>query len=166
MTKKAAAPAKVVLSETAKPDLEACHKLDVDAGVAPWPYKRWLKEWSNDSLRGITARQRLGKHKLPHVVGYVLYREFGDGVDIERFAVHPYADKTVVGSALLKKFYGLVRVVVRERDVPLCNLLKANGFKAVKVQRRAFTAPEDDGYWFHRGDEPQDEGGHDVAENG
>lgn len=131
-------------------DMDALHRLDLDASVHPWTKEEWYKQWCNEDLYGRTVRQRARGSKKWSVVGYMLFREFDDGVDIERIAVHPYAAHDAIGAALLECVYGKVRILVRERYVPLCKLLIKSGFKFDKMQKNAFVEPDDDGYWFTR----------------
>jgi ribosomal protein S18 acetylase RimI-like enzyme len=143
-----AAPVNARLRWMVRADLH--HVLDVE--------RKLPDAWDAKALRHC-FEDRLVKSRVATideaVIGHVVYGKLGDRIEVLRLAVHHLWRRRRVGSQLLDCLHGLlvppidrITATVREGDLVAQLFLRANGWKAVRIERRVFEG--DDGYAMER----------------
>lgn len=140
-------PTKLKIREAIERDKDAILNIEVKTNYYPW---------SEEDLERVWPRARTHCYLADYnckIVGFVIVEEVKRKMFIHNLGVLSHYRRLHVGTELIQRVLSKTHIgsffaCVRERDLDIQFFLKANGFKAVKVQRGFFFDSGEDGFLF------------------
>ncbi len=91
---------------------------------------------------------------LNKVIGYIIFWQVGEDVQVNNIAIHPDFRRLGIGEAVLKQVIELVRwrgarlvtLEVRPSNMAALNLYRKLGFRMMGVRRGYYTNPPEDAF--------------------
>lgn len=130
-------------------DIPEILTIDVASFGQPWTEDEFLKLLRERNIIGMVAERG------EKIVGFMIYELKPRGINVLRFAVQREMRRQGVGVQmvlkLLRKLSGrrsLVGITVRENNMAAQLWLRACGWRAIRVDHKAFVDPSEDGYRF------------------
>ena len=132
-------------------DLPAVRAIEALSFSNPWSENTFRGEIQNTSVSfPLVALRRPGDE----VVGYIVYWQIRDDVQINNVAVHPDCRGLGIGEAMMR--YAIARtreagasfmtLEVRQSNAPAQTLYKKLGFEIMGVRKAYYTKPDEDAY--------------------
>jgi ribosomal-protein-alanine N-acetyltransferase len=114
--------------------------------------------WSEDTFRGeiqntpVSSPLIVVRRPGDEVVGYIIYWQIRDDVQVNNIAVHPECRGRGLGEAMMRFAIAKVRAAgaefmtleVRQSNAPAVALYKKLGFEALGTRKNYYTRPDED----------------------
>ncbi|HOW85075.1 MAG TPA: ribosomal protein S18-alanine N-acetyltransferase [Candidatus Aminicenantes bacterium] len=132
-------------------DLAAVRGIETLSFSNPWSDNTFRGEIQNTSVSfPLVVVRRPGET----VVGYIIYWQIRDDVQVNNIAVHPDCRGLGLGEALLRHAIARTReagaafmtLEVRPSNTPALTLYKKLGFEVMGVRKNYYTKPDEDAY--------------------
>ena len=132
-------------------DLAAVRGIETLSFSNPWSDNTFRGEIQNTSVSfPLVVVRRPGDT----VVGYIIYWQIRDDVQINNIAVHPDCRGLGLGEALMRHAIARTReagaafmtLEVRPSNTPALTLYKKLGFEVMGVRKNYYTKPDEDAY--------------------
>ena len=128
-------------------DLDEILPIERKSFDTPWTVSQFIAFQKQRNVIGVVMEDEIG------IVGYMFYSLYPGVIQIDRFAVDPECRRRGLATAAIQRITDRLRdqqrhtaeVIVSERNDAAHGLLKACGFRAVRVVRKR---GEDDSYVF------------------
>ena len=138
-------------------DLPAVRAIEALSFSNPWSDNTFRGEIQNTSISfPMVVVRRPGNPVVAdeEVVGYVIYWQIRDDVQVNNIAVHPDCRGLGLGEAMMRYAIAGTReagaafmtLEVRQSNTPALTLYKKLGFEVMGVRKNYYTKPDEDAY--------------------
>ncbi|MEN6561834.1 MAG: ribosomal protein S18-alanine N-acetyltransferase [Acidobacteriota bacterium] len=132
-------------------DLAAVRAIETLSFSNPWSENTFLGEIQNTS---VSFPLVVVKRPAGTVVGYIIYWQIRDDVQVNNLAVHPDCRGLGLGEAMLRHAIAKTReagaafmtLEVRQSNTPALTLYKKLGFEIMGVRKNYYTRPDEDAF--------------------
>jgi ribosomal-protein-alanine N-acetyltransferase len=136
-------------------DLPAVQTIEGLSFSNPWSDSTFRGEIQNTSVSYplvVVCRTDDSAVSDEEVVGYIIYWQIGDDVQVNNVAVHPDCRGLGLGEAMMRYAIAKVReagaafmtLEVRQSNTPALTLYKKLGFEVMGVRKNYYTKPDED----------------------
>lgn len=132
-------------------DLASVRAIETLSFSNPWSENTFRGEIQNTS---VSFPMVVVKRPAGTVVGYIIYWQIRDDVQVNNLAVHPDCRGLGLGEAMLRHAIAKTReagaafmtLEVRQSNTPALTLYKKLGFEIMGVRKNYYTKPDEDAF--------------------